>query len=115
MRLAGKVAKGASASWPRFLLRQPLRSSESYWTACGSTGFADGVTVRIESVLSESPEALDQGVADLVRTNVDLIVAWSTPAISAAKRATSTIPIVMVGIADPIGAKFVDSLARPGG
>jgi putative ABC transport system substrate-binding protein len=78
-------------------------------------GFVDGVAIKIESALGATPEALDQAVAHLVRSHVDVIVAWSTPAVTAAKRATTTIPIVMVGIADPVGSKFVDSLARPGG
>jgi putative tryptophan/tyrosine transport system substrate-binding protein len=42
-------------------------------------------------------------------------VAWSTPALVAVRRATSTIPIVMVSVGDPVGSGFVASLARPGG
>jgi len=53
--------------------------------------------------------------ADLASTNVEVIVAWSTPAVIAARRATSAIPIVMVSVGDPIGSGFVTSLARPGG
>jgi len=53
--------------------------------------------------------------ADLVRSNVDVILAWTTPSVIAARRATSTVPIVMVAIADPVGQGFVASLARPGG
>ena len=54
-------------------------------------------------------------VADLVSGNVDVIVAWATPSVLAARRATSTIPIVMVSVGDPVGAGFITSLARPGG
>jgi len=54
-------------------------------------------------------------VAELVSGNVDVIVAWATPSVVAARRATSTIPIVMVSIGDPLGSGFVASLARPGG
>jgi putative ABC transport system substrate-binding protein len=54
-------------------------------------------------------------VAELVRLKVDLIVADSTPAALAAKKATRTIPIVAVTVADPVGSGLVDSLARPGG
>src|SRR5262249_24902928 len=46
---------------------------------------------------------------------VDVIVTWTTPATIAARRATSTIPIVMVAVGDPVGSGFVASLARPGG
>jgi putative tryptophan/tyrosine transport system substrate-binding protein len=53
--------------------------------------------------------------AELVGGNVDVIVAWATPAVIAARRATSTIPIVMVSIGDPVGVGLVVSLARPGG
>ena len=53
--------------------------------------------------------------AELVQLKVDLIVAWATPVIQAAKNATTTIPIVMMGAADPVGFGFVASLARPGG
>jgi putative ABC transport system substrate-binding protein len=54
-------------------------------------------------------------VSDLVRMQVDVIYASSGPAISAAKRATNKIPIVMDSSADPVEAKLVQSLARPGG
>jgi putative ABC transport system substrate-binding protein len=54
-------------------------------------------------------------VTDFVRDNVDAIVAWATPSVIAARRATSKIPIVMVSVSDPVGMGFVASLARPGG
>jgi putative tryptophan/tyrosine transport system substrate-binding protein len=53
--------------------------------------------------------------AELVRRGVDCIVAVSTPAAQAAKRATVTIPIVIVRLADPVGTGLVTSFARPGG
>ena len=51
----------------------------------------------------------------MVRLRVDVIVAAGTPAIQAAKSATTTIPIVMPAAGDPVGAGLVASLARPGG
>jgi putative ABC transport system substrate-binding protein len=54
-------------------------------------------------------------VTNLVLLKVDIIVAVGDAAINAAKHATSTIPIVMVASADPVGSGFVASLARPGG
>jgi ABC-type uncharacterized transport system substrate-binding protein len=53
--------------------------------------------------------------AELIRNNVDVLVAWASPAVIAARRATSTIPIVMTSVGDPLGSGFVASLARPGG
>jgi putative tryptophan/tyrosine transport system substrate-binding protein len=53
--------------------------------------------------------------AELVRLNVDLLVTEGTPQSVAGKRATTTLPIVMVGVGDPVGNGLVASLARPGG
>jgi len=54
-------------------------------------------------------------MAEFVRLKVDVIVTTGTASVLAAKHATSTIPIVFVGIGDPVGAGLVKSLARPGG
>jgi putative ABC transport system substrate-binding protein len=54
-------------------------------------------------------------VAELVSLKVDLLVAAGTPQVRAAKQATSTIPIVMVSLIDPVGRGLVASLAHPGG
>ena len=61
------------------------------------------------------PDRLADLAGEMVRAKVDLMVAITNPEILAAKRATTTIPIIMVGGADPVGAGFVASLARPGG
>jgi len=53
--------------------------------------------------------------AELVRLNVDVMVTRGTPATLAAKNATATIPVIIVGIGDPVGQGIVASLARPGG
>ena len=53
--------------------------------------------------------------AELVRLKVDVIVAGATPVAVAAQNATGTIPIVMIGVRDPIGTGLIASLARPGG
>ena len=61
------------------------------------------------------PERLAEFAAELVRLNVDVIVATGTLGPLAAKRATSTIPIVMTAAGDPLGSGLVASLAQPGG
>jgi putative ABC transport system substrate-binding protein len=53
--------------------------------------------------------------AELVQANVDVIVTNAAQPIEAARKATSTIPIVMASVGDAVGANFVDTLARPGG
>jgi putative ABC transport system substrate-binding protein len=70
--------------------------------------------IAIERFADGKSELLAGLARDLVGRNVDLIYASSTNAVAAAKEATSTIPIVFEGVADPLQAGFVDSLARPG-
>jgi putative ABC transport system substrate-binding protein len=78
-------------------------------------GYAEGKTMTIEWRWAEGKvERLPDLAAELVRLNVDVIVANGTPAIKAAKNATRTIPIVMVAVGDPVGTGLVASLARPG-
>jgi putative tryptophan/tyrosine transport system substrate-binding protein len=79
-------------------------------------GWIEGKNIAIEYRFAEQRnERLPELVADLVRLKVDLIVVPGGPSALAAKKATTTIPIVMANAADPVGAGFVASLARPGG
>ena len=79
-------------------------------------GYVEGRNLRIEVRKADwKPERLPELAAGLAKLNVDLIVAYTDPAILAAKRATNAIPIVMVGSSDPVGAGLVASLGRPGG
>jgi putative ABC transport system substrate-binding protein len=78
-------------------------------------GYVEGQNLQIEFRWPEgSFEQSPAIAAELVRDNVDLIVAWGAQSIAPARRATSTIPIVMVGVSDPVRLGFVTSLARPG-
>jgi putative tryptophan/tyrosine transport system substrate-binding protein len=79
-------------------------------------GYVDGQNIVIEYRWADGKlERLPGFVAELVRLRVDVIVSSATPAIRFAKEQTSTIPIVMAGVTDPVGVGFVTSLAHPGG
>ena len=79
-------------------------------------GYVEGQNIAIEYRWTEGTiERLAELAAELVRLNVDLIFAWATPAALAAKQTTSTLPIVFVGVSDPVASGLVASLARPGG
>jgi putative ABC transport system substrate-binding protein len=79
-------------------------------------GYVEGRNIQIEFRSAEGKsERLAGLAAELVRLKVDILVAAQTPAITAAKQATSQIPIVMAGSADPVGTGLVASLSRPGG
>jgi len=89
---------------------------ETFRQELSKLGWIDGKNVAIEYRFAEGKlERLPELAADLVRLKVDLIVASGTPAVLAAKSATTTIPIVMSNTGDPVGAGLVASLARPGG
>ena len=79
-------------------------------------GWIEGKNITIEYRFAEQkPERVPELAAELVRLKVDLIVVTGRPSALAAKKATTTIPIVMVNDVDPVGAGLVASLARPGG
>jgi putative tryptophan/tyrosine transport system substrate-binding protein len=80
-------------------------------------GYVEGRNILIEYRWGEgSPERLPELAADLVRLRVDAILAGGgDPGVRAAKKATSTIPIVMASSSDPVRSGHVASLARPGG
>jgi putative ABC transport system substrate-binding protein len=79
-------------------------------------GLVDGRNLMFESrYAGVRLERLPELAAELVRLRVDVIVTGSNPFVAAARRATLTIPIVFVAAADPVGAGFVVSLAKPGG
>jgi putative tryptophan/tyrosine transport system substrate-binding protein len=79
-------------------------------------GWIDGKNISFEYRFAEQKtERLPELAADLVRLKVDLIVVLGAPPALAAKKATTTIPIVMTAVGDPVGLGLVASLARPGG
>ena len=83
--------------------------------ACGSWVTSRAKDYVIEWRFAEGKaENFASSAAEFARLNVDVIVAATGDGIAAARKATSTIPIVMVAMADPVKAGFVTSLARPG-
>jgi putative tryptophan/tyrosine transport system substrate-binding protein len=79
-------------------------------------GYVEGATIAFEWKWGQDRvETLSGLAADLVRSNVDVIITGGTSAAQALKAATATIPIVVAIISDPVASGLVDSLARPGG
>ena len=89
---------------------------EAFRQELSKLGWIEGKNITIEYRFAEQKlERLPELAADLVRLKVDLIVASGGPTPLAAKKATTTIPIVMTNVGDPVVAGLVASLARPGG
>ena len=79
-------------------------------------GYVEGKNIRLEHRFpNETPERFKSMAAELVSLKVDVLVTVGNPTAPYAKDATSTIPIVFLFVSDPVRAKLVDSLARPGG
>ena len=114
----------AEAQQPKKILRigyLTLRASPSeiepaFKQRLRDLGWVEGQNITIEYRWAANDiDRLPVLAKELVDLNVDVIVASATPVIQAAKNATTMIPIVMMGAADPVGIGFVASLARPGG
>jgi len=109
---AGKIPRVGYLS----LSAKPDLRVEVFVQGLRDLGWVDGQNIAIEyRWAANKAENLPALADELVGLKVDLIVAAATPAVSAAKNATKTIPIVMTGVADAVGSGFVASLAQPGG
>src|SRR3982075_1865889 len=123
---------GMAAAWSPVLYAQPLgrmgrigflgsasatgsaRSVEALRTGLRDLGYVEGRNIVIEFRWAEGKyDRLSDLVAELIRLNVDVIVTHGTPGTRTAKKATSTIPIVMAISGDAIATGLVTSLARP--
>ena len=79
-------------------------------------GYVEGKNIQIDyRHESRGFEPLPALAAELLALKIDVLVAVTTNAALAAKKSTGTVPIVFMGVTDPIGAKLADTLARPGG
>src|SRR5262245_18628819 len=91
------------------------RSWEGFFQGMRELGYVEGQNILVEGRwYGERTDRLPVLADELVRLNVDIIVAGAAPAPEAAQRATSTIPIVMANHNDPVGSGLVASLPRPG-
>jgi len=125
---------GVAAGWPLVARAQPagkiyrigflgVTSRAEYrgqvdalQTGLRQLGYEEGNNVVFEYRWAEGRyDRLPGLAAELVNLKVDVLVAHSTPGARAAKQATSTIPIVVCAVADPVDVGLVASLARPGG
>ena len=98
------------------LLSPEGKEAQAFRQGLRDAGYVEGRDVVIEwRAANGDYTRLPQLAADLVERKVDVIVADTTQATQAAQRATSTIPIVMAIVADPVGSGVVKSLAQPGG
>jgi len=110
----------ARAQQPAKLPRVGIIDDSPLWNAfrqgLRDLGYLEGQNVAFEYRYADGlPDRLAEVAAELVRRPVDVIAVYGTLPARTAKQATTTIPIVMIGIGDPVGAGLVASLARPGG
>ncbi len=89
---------------------------DTFEQAMRSDGYVDGKNMVLDSVfIGGRNEGLTRAIRDLIGRKPAVIVVWNSQATHAAKAATTTIPIVMGAVGDPVGQGYVASLARPGG
>ena len=121
---------GATAVWPLaaraqqnervhtigILASQSLPPIQRFARKLRDYGYVEGRNLRLVSRFAEGrDERYPVMAAELAAMPVDLIVTWGTPAALAAKQATTTIPVVMGAIGDPVSVGIVSNLARPDG
>jgi putative ABC transport system substrate-binding protein len=93
-----------------------LKTVSGFLQGLQDLGYRDGQNIVIERRFAEwNLDRLHEFATEMARGNVEVIVAFSTPAARAAKQATSAIPIVAIAMADPVADDLVTSLGRPGG
>ena len=118
--LAGEAQQASKIARIGYLSPLPAAAdsmhTEAFRQGLRDLGYFEGQNVVLETRHADgNPDRLPGLAAELVRLNVDVIVASPTEAVRAAQKATRTIPIVMAFSGDPVGTGFVAELARPGG
>jgi putative tryptophan/tyrosine transport system substrate-binding protein len=114
--LAARAQRPAKVVRIGVLASLPLPPLRRFADKLREHGYIEGQNLRFESRFAEGRDDRYPALAaELVAIPVDIILTWGTPAASAAKQATGTIPIVMGAIADPVSVGIVSSLAHPEG
>jgi len=104
----GFVGPGSQTATPRGL--------QAFWQRLRELGYIEGQNLAIEARWADgSPDRLPRLMNDVLGSKVDILVTYSTAGATAAKAATTTVPIVAAIMGDPIGTGLAASLARPGG
>ena len=125
---------GAAVAWPVAALTQqagktwriaylspgsssaPSDGQKAFMQGLNDLGYVEGKNMHAERRFADGNlDRLPALAAELVRANVDVILAKSSFAVGAAQQATSTIPIVMTGVGNPVSSGFVKSISQPGG
>ncbi len=116
-----QLARAQAAKLPRIGILvlgnpDPAPFFKAFRDGLALRGYREGDNVGLE-IRSAGGDLnrLREAAEELVRLPVDVLVVWQTPAATAAKQATRSIPIVMAAVGDPVGTGLVESLARPGG
>jgi putative ABC transport system substrate-binding protein len=130
--IAGLGGAAAWCTWARGQTRKKIPTLGVLWHAGSAEeeeyplgqfrlglrdiGYVEGQNIILENRFpAEQPDRFDALAAELVQINVDILFTVTRLAALAAQRATKTIPVVFMAVADPVGSKLVDTLARPGG
>ena len=113
------AAQGGFALDWRALARKTIGANcsllQAFREGLRGEGYVEDQNVRLENRYAEGVDGLEKAAAELTSLDVNLILAFGTPAVLAARHATKSIPIVGGAMADPVADGSVASLARPGG
>jgi len=112
----GKIPQLCFLTFDPGTAQSPSARFQAFFESLRELGYTHGRTMTIDYLaVAGRSEKFPELAGECVRLKADIIVVSTTPAAQAAKAATRTIPIVMVGLGDPEGTGLVDTLARPGG
>jgi putative ABC transport system substrate-binding protein len=121
---------GAAAAWPLaaraqqagkiwrigYIVHEHLKHFDALFEQLRQLGYVEGQNIIVERRYAQGrAERFEEFAAEMVRLKADLIIVNTTPAAIAARKVTTTIPIVIPTAIDPVGAGLITSLAHPGG